>query len=159
MQLPTLEDLLARLESEADLAEALGIPNRPNNLQGLRDWLMRSSSGQGMGMGALQGRARLLEQARRDALRAAREAQKSTSRARPMATAAHWNTLGSRLEDAVRQGRGSMPPRQYRRAIERYFELISGAKGATENTPPAAAPKENGKETGNPAPGNPAGNR
>ena len=52
-----------------------------------------------------------------------------------------------------------MPPRQYRRAIERYFELISGAKGATENTPPAAAPKENGKETGNPAPGNPAGNR
>ncbi len=159
MQLPTLEDLLARLESEADLAEALGIPNRPNNLQGLRDWLMRSSSGQGMGIGALQGRARLLEQARRDALRAAREAQKSTSRARPMATAAHWNTLGSRLEDAVRQGRGSMPPRQYRRAIERYFELISGAKGATENTPPAAAPKENGKETGNPAPGNPAGNR
>jgi hypothetical protein len=116
-----------------------------------------------MGMGALQGRARLLEQARKDALRAAREAQKSTSRARPVATAAHWNTLGSRLEDAVRQGRGSMPPRQYRRAIERYFELISGAKGATENMP-ATAPKENGKETGNPSTGNPsagnpAGNR
>jgi hypothetical protein len=159
MQLPTLEDLLARLESEADLAELLGIPGRPNNLQGLRDWLMRGGSGQGMGAGALQGRARLLEQARKDALRAAREAQKSTSRARPLATAAHWNTLGSRLEDAVRQGRGSMPPRQYRRAIEHYFELISGAKGATENTPPAAAPKENGKETGTPAPSNPAGNR
>ncbi len=159
VQLPTLEELLARLESEADLAELLGIPDRPNNLQALRDWLMRSGSGQGTGAGALQGRARLLEQARRDALRAAREAQKSTPRARPMATAAHWNTLGSRLEDAVRQGRGSMPPRQYRRAIERYFELISGAKGATENTPPATAPKENGKETGNPAPGNPASNQ
>ena len=35
MQLPTLEDLLARLESEADLAEALGIPNRPNESAGV----------------------------------------------------------------------------------------------------------------------------
>ncbi len=30
MQLPTLEELLARLESETDLAELLGIPDRPN---------------------------------------------------------------------------------------------------------------------------------
>jgi hypothetical protein len=157
-QLPTLEDLLARLESEADLAELLGIPDRPNNLQGFRDW-MNNQNGGGMGMGALQARARLLEQARRDALRAAREAQKSGGRARPMATAAHWNTLGSRLEDAVRQGRGNMPPRQYRRAIERYFELISGATNSGQNLAPGAVLKENGKKNGNAAPTNPAGER
>jgi hypothetical protein len=147
MQLPTLEDLLGRLESETDLAELLGIPDRPTNLDPLGGWLPgnQGSSGRGL-MSSARERARLIEQARRDALRAAREAAKPGSRARPMATAAHWNTLGSRLEDAVRQGRGNTPPRQYRRAIERYFELISGAKNSTESAAPAAPSKDNGQQ-------------
>lgn len=144
MQLPTLEDLLGRLENETDLAELLGIPDRPTNLDPLRDWLPgnQGNTGKGMMTGA-RDRTRLLDQARRDALRAAREAAKPGSRTRPMPTAAHWNTLGSRLEDAVRQGRGNTPPRQYRRAIERYFELISGAKNSTESAVPAASPGDN----------------
>ena len=36
-----------------------------------------------------------------------------------------WNTLTSRLVDNLKQGRGRNPPEQYRRAIERYFELLS----------------------------------
>jgi hypothetical protein len=147
MQLPTLEELLGRLESETDLAELLGIPDRPTNLDPLRGWLPsnQGSSGRGL-MSSARDRARLIEQARRDALRAAREAAKPGSRARPMATAAHWNTLGSRLEDAVRQGRGNTPPRQYRRPIERYFELISGAKNSPESAAPAAPSKDNGQQ-------------
>jgi hypothetical protein len=147
VQVPTLEELLARLESETDLAELLGIPDRPFNLEALRDWLPgnRSGSGRGMMDGA-RAHARLIEQARRDALRAAREAAKTGNRSRPMATAARWNTLGSRLEDAVRQGRGNTPPRQYRQAIERYFELISGAKNSSESAAPVSPAKENGQQ-------------
>ena len=75
MQLPTLEDLLARLENEADLAEELGIPNRPTNLQGLRDWMPRSgSSGSGMMAGA-RGQARAVDRAREDAQRGAKVGQ------------------------------------------------------------------------------------
>ena len=41
-----------------------------------------------------------------------------------------WNTLGSKLEDHLRQGRGNLPPEQYRKAIEQYFESLAGkAKG------------------------------
>jgi hypothetical protein len=143
MQLPTLEELLARLESETDLPETLGIPGRPNNLQGLRDWLMRSGdgSGGGNGMGANGARnARLLDKARLEALRAARNANKRDGKSGPVATAARWNTLGSRLEDVVRQGRGNTPPRQYRRAIERYFELISSGANGAEAVPPKKEP-------------------
>jgi hypothetical protein len=151
MQLPTLEELLARLESETDLAELLGIPGRPTNLQGLRDWLLRNGDGSGAGNGmAASGRmqARLVDRARLDALRAARKAEQRDANARPVATAPHWNTLGSRLEDAVRQGRGNTPPRQYRRAIERYFELISGAKNASESVVPGVPKKENAAAPG-----------
>ena len=144
VQLATLEELLARLEAEQNLAEMLGVPDRPTNLQALRDWMMSNRSGSGAS--GARNQARLVEKARRDALRDVRKAQKPEVHARPMATASHWNTLGSRLEDAVRQGRGNTPPRQYRRAIERYFELISGAKNTAENAAPAAPPKENEKE-------------
>jgi len=144
VQLATLEELLARLEAEQNLAELLGVPDRPTNLQALRDWMMSNRSGSGAS--GARNQARLVEKARRDALRDVRKAQKPEVHARPMATASHWNTLGSRLEDAVRQGRGNTPPRQYRRAIERYFELISGAKNTAENAAPAAPPKENEKE-------------
>jgi hypothetical protein len=144
VQLATLEELLARLEAEQNLAELLGVPDRPTNLQTLRDWLMSNRSG--AGSSGARNQSRLVEKARRDALRDVRKAQKTDAHARPLATASHWNTLGSRLEDAVRQGRGNTPPRQYRRAIERYFELISGAKNATDTAAPAVPPKENGKE-------------
>jgi tetratricopeptide (TPR) repeat protein len=145
MQLPTLEELLGRLESEADLAELLGVPNRTTNLQGLRDWLMRNGSDPGAGNGMAAGagmQARLAEQARRDALRAVRNAEKRDGAPRPIANTARWNTLGSRLEDVVRQGRGNTPPRQYRRAIERYFELISAGKNAPEPAAPIVPKKE-----------------
>jgi len=160
VQLPTLEELLGRLESENDLAELLGIPDRPTNLDPLRGWLPsnQGNSGKGMMSGA-RDRTRLIDQARRDALRAAREAAKPGTRARPMATAAHWNTLGSRLEDAVRQGRGNTPPRQYRRAIERYFELISGATNSTEGAAPAASAKDNGQQNVGTPPANSGDNR
>ncbi len=110
-------------------------------------------------MSGARDRTRLIDQARRDALRAAREAANPGTRARPMATAAHWNTLGSRLEDTVRQGRGNTPPRQYRRAIERYFELISGAKNSTESAAPAAPAKDNGQQNVGTPPANSGNNR
>ena len=37
-----------------------------------------------------------------------------------------WDTLGSKLEDHLRQGRGNLPPEQYRQAIEMYFESLAG---------------------------------
>jgi hypothetical protein len=160
VQVPTLEELLARLESETDLAELLGIPDRPVNLDPLRDWLPGNQGGSGRGMmDGARAHARLIEQARRDALRAAREAAKTGSRSRPMATAARWNTLGSRLEDAVRQGRGNTPPRQYRQAIEHYFELISGAKNSSESAAPASHAKENGQQNALTPTGNSNNNR
>jgi hypothetical protein len=151
MQLPTLEELLGRLESETDLAELLGIPGRPTNLQALRDWLMRNGGGSGAGNGMAAGarmQARLVDQARREALRAARNAEKRDGTARPIASTARWNTLGSRLEDVVRQGRGNTPPRQYRRAIERYFELISAGKNGSEPAAPGVPKKENAAAPG-----------
>jgi hypothetical protein len=150
IQLQTLEELLARLESEPELPELLGIPNRLNNLQGFRDWMMRSQGGGGGGggrngsarsmMNSARYQALLTERARRNALRAIQDAQKKGPQ-NSTRMAAHWNTLGSRLEDAVRQGRGNTPPRQYRAPIERYFELISRAQGASDIGNPAAAKK------------------
>jgi hypothetical protein len=138
MQLQTLEELLAQLENEADLAEELGIPTRPTNLQTLRDWLMRSGSGGGGGMGGRGQRGqRLAGRAREEALRAVRKAGQ-VDQGRLPANANRWNTLASRLEDAVRQGRGNTPPRQYRQAIERYFERISGARSSAESANPPA---------------------
>jgi len=143
-QLPTLEELLAQLENEQELAEALGIPPRITNLQQLRDWLMRNSSGRGMGSMASGARmqALLAAQARKEAQRAVKKAQADEQSDQPMKNERRWNTLGSRLEDVLRQGRGNMPPKQYRRAIERYFELISGA----ERTSAPVAP-DNADET------------
>ena len=51
------------------------------------------------------------------------QARKQTGNPRPPSV--RWNTLASQLEDRLRQGRGLVPPEQYRRAIERYFELIA----------------------------------
>ncbi len=137
-QLPTLEDLLARLEAEQDLAELLGIPNRPTNLQQMQDWLMRSGSGGGMGSGAAAAgglRAQMMERARQDAMRSIRKAGE-VGNDQPNATPARrWNTIASQLDDMLRQGRGNTPPKQYRQAIERYFELISGAEESAKSAP------------------------
>ena len=51
-----------------------------------------------------------------------------------------WNRLGSKLEDSLRQGRDTMPPRQYQRAIEKYFKTIAeglptGEDAADEPSP------------------------
>jgi type II secretory pathway pseudopilin PulG len=148
IQLATLEDLLARLEAEPDFGDLLGVPDRMINLQQFRDWLGRSR-GSGGGSKGSSGRrrspqsmadrareqARLAEQARRNALRAVQNAQKTAPK-QTTRMAAHWNTLGSRLEDAVRQGRGNTPPRQYRQPIERYFELISRSPNVSEGADP-----------------------
>jgi hypothetical protein len=91
-------------------------------------------------MNSARYQALLTERARRNALRAIQDAQKKGPQ-NSTRMAAHWNTLGSRLEDAVRQGRGNTPPRQYRAPIERYFELISRAQGASDIGNPAAAKK------------------
>ena len=49
-----------------------------------------------------------------------------------------WNTLGSQLEDAIRQQRGNVPPAQYRQAIEQYFQQIAAGIDKAE-TPPATS--------------------
>lgn len=142
-QLQSLEDLLAILEAEQTLAETLGIPNRPTNLQQLQAWMMRNSNGQGFAnsfRSGAQNRAQMTERARQEALRKLRKANE-TRDAKPVnAKAKRWNTLSSRLDDVLRQGRGNTPPKQYRRAIEQYFEMISGAEGAASAPDPAKAP-------------------
>jgi len=161
---PTLEEMLAMLKDEKKAAESLGIPNRPINVQIMRDWLSPSSGSQqaGGGQGQSQDRAqaraaqqqardasrradRATDQARRDArLRAnaltttdpATAASSSQSGPKPPANA--WNTLASKLGDELRQSRDNVPPEQYRQAIEQYFNSIS-------ETVPAAPPDSKDK--------------
>jgi hypothetical protein len=38
-----------------------------------------------------------------------------------------WNLVRSRLGSGLLQGSDGLPPEAYRRSIDRYFELISGA--------------------------------
>ncbi len=45
---PTLEEILAMLKDERKAAESLGIPNRPINVQIMRDWLTPSSGPAGL---------------------------------------------------------------------------------------------------------------
>jgi len=133
----TLEELLAMLEDEAKALEALGIPCcRPSNLMIEKDWM---SPGKPMGGGGGQ-LAGAMGQSAAGAQRAAqmqkafqKAAQKILEEANRTADAKdvknkrsiRWNTLASQLEDRLKQGRGRIPPEQYRKAIERYFELLS----------------------------------
>lgn len=160
---PTLEEMLAMLKDEKKAAETLGIPNRPINVQVMRDWLSPSSgsgsqqSGSQGGRGA-QARAaqqqardssrrtdRATDQARRNAqMRAAQLAQSSATPGNgneggPKAPANAWNTLASKLGDELRQSRDTVPPEQYRQAIEQYFNSISETVPATP--PPDAKDK------------------
>jgi len=137
-QLPTLEELLARLETEQELAELLGIPLRPTNLQQLRDWMMRSQGGQGMAgnmANGARGQQQMLERARQNAMRAIRKASAIDDAKPAVSGSRRWNTLASQLDDILRQGRGNTPPKQYQRAIDRYFGLISGAERSKDTAP------------------------
>ena len=148
---PSVDDLLALLEDEARAAESLGIPCcRPSNLLVEKDWFSPGAScsnpGSGGGSGSGSGGSRSMQatsqmmQARlgmgkADQLREQTEkaiksllagSGGSLAKTAPRKPGRAWNTLGSRLEDQVRQGRGNLPPEQYRDAIEQYFETLSG---------------------------------
>jgi hypothetical protein len=124
----TLEELLALLESEQQIGDFLGIPFRPTNLPGMPSLLPKA--GASMYMSQLQmGRNNLsamrIEDLARLTVRKRSEVKQSSSKSRRTRDNPRWNTLASQLEDRLRQGRGNIPPAQYRRAIERYFELLS----------------------------------
>jgi hypothetical protein len=151
-QNPTLDEILAMLKDEKKAAESLGIPNRPINVQIMRDWLNPSSSSQqasgSQGQGQSRAQARASEQQARDASRRADRATDQARRNAQMRAAAMttngiplgagagnetgpkspsnaWNTLASKLGDELRQSRDNVPPEQYRQAIEQYFNSIS----------------------------------
>ena len=150
-QNPTLEEILAMLKDEKKAAESLGIPNRPINVQIMRDWLSPSSGSQqasgSQGQRQNRAQARATEQQARDA---SRRADRATDQARrnaqlratamttngvalaaggnetgPKSPSNAWNTIASKLGDELRQSRDNVPPEQYRQAIEQYFNSIS----------------------------------
>jgi hypothetical protein len=134
---PTLDELLAQLEQELPIAELLGIPPRPSNLQVIGDWLQPGSGSSGGSSGSAQ---MAMNQLRQDEQRAQQRLNQAYQRAiaralkeaaprrvevpRP-AKLSDWNRLVSKLSDDVGQGRDKAPPEQYRRAIEQYFSQIS----------------------------------
>ena len=139
---PTLDQLLARLEQEVDIAEELGIPRRPTNLQVIGDW-MQDAGDNGLVTGSNRNqmlinqfreqqrqRQMAIEKAYRQALaNAAKEAKAgklvNIPAAAPARATRDWNVLASQLEDELQQGRDSAPPERYRKAIEQYFRQIS----------------------------------
>ncbi|MGD9857343.1 MAG: hypothetical protein AB7U20_20565, partial [Planctomycetaceae bacterium] len=138
---PTLDELLALLENEQDLAAALGIPPRPSNLQVIGDWLRRGLGGGG-GMGRNMVMAQLSRQQKmlnRAAQRAANRTDTETENASKRRAARRideWNVLASQLEKKLLQGRGQLPPERYRRAIDQYFEELSRRSADVETQNP-----------------------
>ena len=134
---PTLDELLALLENERDLAAALGIPPRPTNLNVIGDFLRSGGGGGGGGMGnmfasQMSARMRMMQRAQqRAANRAEGEANKLSSNAKRQID--QWNNLVSELEDRLLQGDGQLPPEEYRRAIEQYFSEITRQAGEEES--------------------------
>ena len=150
----SLEELLAMLDQEARAAEALGIPCcRPSNLVIEKDWFKPGSNpgaGRGSGGQSVSGRRSLqpgaqmrqaqmanqkVEEARKqleDALRKMTKGKKLNGQTNKNGlvdqTERKWDTLGSKLEENLRQGRGNLPPEQYRKAIELYFEKLAGSR-------------------------------
>ncbi len=142
---PTLDEILAILEQERDLAELLGIPNRPTNLQIVNDW---ANGGKGPG-GA--GRARLIAMIRAAMKAEGKKSDKALERIRQKLMASTrsdenetaeteqrrggafgWNIVRSQLGSGLLQGSDGLPPEAYRRSIDRYFELISGSIDMTD---------------------------
>lgn len=135
---PTLDELMALLENEDDPLEALGIPQRPSNLQTIQDWMRPSARGAGSGGGRMvtaylrrqqQEARRRAELAHQEAIaRALKEQERLVrpQRTAPMeATSTDWNQLLSTLPDDLRQAQGEMLPQEYRRMIEQYLSRIS----------------------------------
>ena len=153
VQPESLDALLAMLDEEARAAETLGIPNRPSNLNVERDWITPGGNLGGGGTGgsgrrSLQSKAQMAqsrlanqdaEQLRKQLENSLKKMMKAKSSEDRMTTGVKaerkWDTLGSKLEEHVRQGRGNLPPEQYRRAIELYFESLAGKHrpGSAEN--------------------------
>ncbi len=152
----SLEELLAMLEDEARAAEALGIPCcRPSNLLVEKDWTKPGSSagsgsspGTGSGRRMLQARGPLTQsnEASKQAGRVRQQLDDSLKRLAKRSGGAEsqsgaqkseraWDTLGSKLEDHIRQGRGNLPPERYRKAIEQYFESLAGKPSETSPNP------------------------
>jgi cell fate (sporulation/competence/biofilm development) regulator YmcA (YheA/YmcA/DUF963 family) len=152
----SLEELLAMLEDESRAAEALGIPCcRPSNLLVEKDWTKPGSSagsgsspGSGSGGRMLQARGPLTQsqEASKQAGRVREKLDDSLKRlakrsggAESQGTARKseraWDTLSSKLEDHIRQGRGTLPPERYRKAIEQYFETLAGQPDDSTPTP------------------------
>jgi hypothetical protein len=135
---PTLDELLAALEQELPLAELLGIPNRPSNVQIIADWMRPGNGGGGgIGQGMLGNQIRMrgqrarnrLDRSLKDAVARALEESKKRQAIQTAMPGADikWNTLVSELDDELQQGRDKAPPEQYRRAISQYFNEISRA--------------------------------
>jgi hypothetical protein len=135
---PGMKDILAMLEDEKKACEKLGIPCRPINIQVAKDWMKPGScSNPGSGQGraaqaqASQARAKTLkasEQAKNLVVKAVKALPASERKANatgPRPAAKGWNTLASQLGDELRQGRDTVPPEQYRQAIEQYFSTIA----------------------------------
>lgn len=142
----SLDDFLAMLEDEAKAVEGLGIPCcRPSNLIIEKDWMMPGSNPGSSGSGGGQLAAALAQgqtatkqagRMQRAMLRKIRDITKRGDETLEKTGAnrredIRWNTLASQLKDQIRQGRGHIPPEQYRRAIERYFELIAAEPEAS----------------------------
>jgi hypothetical protein len=129
---PSLQDLLAMLEDESKAVETLGIPCRPANLMIEKDWLKPGSGGMSPSS------ARSIVQQTRESRNKAEQLERQLRKALADRAKKHlkdgqlrapgerrWNTLGSQLDDVLRQGRNNIPPEQYRQAIERYFESLA----------------------------------
>lgn len=154
---PTLDEILAILEQERDLAELLGLPARPINLQILSDWASGNSGSGGMGQGGSgqggsgQGRARLIAMIRAAMEKEGKETESKLDEVRkrlqkvkyvyaeidsdqPQRTGAAfgWNVVRSQLGSGLLQGSDGLPPEAYRRSIDRYFDLISGSLNVLE---------------------------
>src|SRR5207249_12264416 len=133
-----LEGWRGLCQSEEKAVEGLGIPCRPINGSSQKDWL-KAGSGAGQQAGARARAAqeqarlaaeraeRLKEQARRVAQQRAAELAENQRgpKSGPRKPGTSWNTLVSQLGEELRQGRESVPPEQYRLAIEQYFNAIS----------------------------------
>ncbi|MEO8494458.1 MAG: hypothetical protein ABI614_05280, partial [Planctomycetota bacterium] len=73
---PTLDEFLERLEREPNLAQLLGIPNRPRNLRVIQDWLAFQQGTQGGGGAGEQAAANAMQRAQQMVQRKMDEEQK-----------------------------------------------------------------------------------
>ena len=138
---PTLEQLLAMLENELKACEKLGAACTRLNIMTNFDWIM-AAAGSGSGSGSGQGSGTSMAQAQAQAASAyakmaaedARRPKRNGARPGPESGVDEggnerdrqdWNVLVSKLQKELMQERGTVPPEQYRRAIDAYFRAIS----------------------------------